>query len=52
MGQWVMGHGSDGSHKLMGQMGHGFVTYDPWVNGSRYVMMGQSVMLGSDVLRY
>ena len=21
MGQWVMGHGSDGSHKWMGQMG-------------------------------
>ena len=29
MGQWVMGHGSDGSHKWMGQMGHGSWLRDP-----------------------
>ena len=29
MGQWVMGHGSDGSHKWMGQMGHGSWLSDP-----------------------
>ena len=28
MGQWVMGHGSDGSHKWMGQMGHGSMGHD------------------------
>ena len=33
-----MGHGSDGSHKWMGQMGHHFMmTHDLWVNGSRWV---------------
>ena len=31
MGQWVMGHGSDGSHKWMGQMG-------------QWVMLGSDVL--------
>ena len=29
MGRWVMGHGSDGSPKSMGQMGHGSRLRDP-----------------------
>ena len=35
MDHWVMGYGSLGSHKSMGQIGHGSrpldpVTHDPW----------------------
>ena len=29
MGRWVMGHGSDGSRKSMGHMGHGSRLRDP-----------------------
>ena len=32
-GSWVMGHGSLGSHKSMGQMGHGSRPLDPVTHG-------------------